>query len=77
MSNSLVLVMVRITGSANPSIVLFSFVVSVVEVRTPYSEVLVVVVTAICFPGRLYGEVSVAHIFGNHMVLQQQKPVVV
>ncbi len=35
------------------------------------------VVTAICLPGRLYGDVSVAHIFGDHMVLQQQKPVVV
>ena len=41
------------------------------------SIILAAIITAVCLVGRLQAEVSAAHIFGDHMVLQQQKPVVV
>ena len=47
MPNSFVLVIVTITGSANPSTVLFSLVVSVVVVGMPYSEVSTVVISLV------------------------------
>ena len=34
-------------------------------------------VFAACLPCRLYGDVSLPNIFGDHMVIQQQKPVVI
>jgi len=36
-----------------------------------------VCVFAACLPCRLYGDVSLPNIFGDHMVIQQQKPLII
>ena len=39
--------------------------------------VAVVCVFAVCLPCRFYGDASLPNIFGDHMVIQQQKPVII